>query len=443
MFLAIARPRPVPARRVVKYGSKMRGRSSSAMPLPVSRIVTATRRSPVVCVISVTRRRAGRRLRSRDAALVSRLTSTVRSRSLSVTSSGSAGARLERHRPVGRGRRRRPGPRRGRRALMSVGAGSKRIGRATSSTSLTRLFSRSISSSMSVAASRTSAAVAPSRASVRSAPLMIISGLRTSCAMTVDSRPSDDSRSRWPASRWKRAIESVSVLNVVASMCASSSSQPPCRLVGDLPGEVAGRGDLPHVIGDRRQRPRDGARHAVADDDGQQRGAERDAGQRRLDGAQRTHALAARAHDDRRRIGRAAAGAERLRDARRIPRRRSRCAWRPWPASSGASASARARSERRRPHDAVHRERDVGAGQRLELRGPPIVEQVADAERRRGFRTIEAERDRHAHDFEHAARVRPERRRHLAVGERQAGRPAAGCAGDFADERQLLAARAR
>ena len=35
MFLAIARPRPVPARRVVKYGSKMRGRSSSAMPLPV------------------------------------------------------------------------------------------------------------------------------------------------------------------------------------------------------------------------------------------------------------------------------------------------------------------------------------------------------------------------------------------------------------------------
>ena len=33
-----ARPRPVPARRVVKYGSKMRGRSSSAMPMPVSRI---------------------------------------------------------------------------------------------------------------------------------------------------------------------------------------------------------------------------------------------------------------------------------------------------------------------------------------------------------------------------------------------------------------------
>ena len=54
---------------------------------------------------------------------------------------------------------------------------------------------------------------------------MIISGLRISCATTVDSRPSDDSRSRCAASRWKRAIESVSVLNVVASSRASSSSQ--------------------------------------------------------------------------------------------------------------------------------------------------------------------------------------------------------------------------
>ena len=54
---------------------------------------------------------------------------------------------------------------------------------------------------------------------------MIISGLRTSCAITVDSRPSDVSRSFCDISRWKRAIESVSVLNVVASSRASSSSQ--------------------------------------------------------------------------------------------------------------------------------------------------------------------------------------------------------------------------
>ena len=57
-------------------------------------------------------------------------------------------------------------------------------------------------------------ACASSRRSVRSAVLMIISGLRISCAITVDSRPSEDSRSRCAASRWKRAIESVSVLKV-------------------------------------------------------------------------------------------------------------------------------------------------------------------------------------------------------------------------------------
>ena len=43
---------------------------------------------------------------------------------------------------------------------------------------------------------------------------MIISGLRTSCAITVERRPSDDSRSFCDISRWNRAIESVRVLNV-------------------------------------------------------------------------------------------------------------------------------------------------------------------------------------------------------------------------------------
>ena len=75
---------------------------------------------------------------------------------------------------------------------------------------------------------RSPAAARPGR-SVRSDALMIISGLRTSCAITVDSRPSESSRSRCAASRWKRAIESVSVLKVVASSRASSSSQWPAR----------------------------------------------------------------------------------------------------------------------------------------------------------------------------------------------------------------------
>ncbi len=41
---------------------------------------------------------------------------------------------------------------------------------------------------------------------------MIISGLRISCAITVDMRPSDDSRSFCAACRWNLAIDSVSVL---------------------------------------------------------------------------------------------------------------------------------------------------------------------------------------------------------------------------------------
>ena len=72
------------------------------------------------------------------------------------------------------------------------------------------------------------------------------------------------------------------------------------------------------------------------------------------------------------------------------------------PASSGVSAAARSRPERRGAHHAVHREGDVGAGQRLELRGAAIVEQIADAEHAEQLGLIEADGDRHADDFEHA-----------------------------------------
>ena len=54
---------------------------------------------------------------------------------------------------------------------------------------------------------------------------MIISGFRTSWATTVDRRPREDSRSRWAASRWNAAMESVRLLKVRASSPASSSSQ--------------------------------------------------------------------------------------------------------------------------------------------------------------------------------------------------------------------------
>ena len=42
---------------------------------------------------------------------------------------------------------------------------------------------------------------------------------------------------------------------------------------------------------------------------------------------------------------------------------------------------ARLGPERGGPHRAAHRERDVGAGERLELRGAPIVEQVPTVKR--------------------------------------------------------------
>ena len=77
---------------------------------------------------------------------------------------------------------------------------------------------------MSAIASLVTAAATPGCRSECSAALMIINGLRTSWAMTVESRPSAVSRSFCDISRWKRAIESVSVLNVVASSRASSSS---------------------------------------------------------------------------------------------------------------------------------------------------------------------------------------------------------------------------
>jgi len=83
---------------------------------------------------------------------------------------------------------------------------------------------RCVSSSMSATASRTSRADTRSPRSDDSDARMIIRGLRTSCAITVDMRPSDDSRSRCAASRWNRATDSVSVLKVEPSSRASSSS---------------------------------------------------------------------------------------------------------------------------------------------------------------------------------------------------------------------------
>ena len=145
---------------------------------------------------------------------------------------------------------------------------------------------------------------------------MIINGLRISCATTVDSRPSDDSRSRCAASRWKRAIESVIVLNVVASSRASSSShgaagrRVPAR-------QVAGRRHLAHRRGNRAERPRDRARDRVAQERRRQHRDHGDDPSRPVQRVEKTQALGPRAQDDRARslpgLGRRAVGRMRAR----------------------------------------------------------------------------------------------------------------------------------
>jgi hypothetical protein len=86
---------------------------------------------------------------------------------------------------------------------------------------------------------------------VLSVALMIINGFLISCAITVESRPSDERRSRCAASAWKRAIDSVSVLNVEASSRASSSSHGPlCSETLRVRSPVAATSRMADVIAD-------------------------------------------------------------------------------------------------------------------------------------------------------------------------------------------------
>ena len=101
MFLAMARPSPVPPRLVVKYGSKTRARSAASMPRPRSAITIATRspRASVRSVISGSGgpepgpgrdpRRSTPRATTAWRAFTSMLTSAIRSRSASVVIGGS------------------------------------------------------------------------------------------------------------------------------------------------------------------------------------------------------------------------------------------------------------------------------------------------------------------------------------------------------------------
>ena len=316
MFLAIGRPRPVPPRLVVKYGSKTCGRSAGAMPdaavgdgdgdaTAAAAALSVTSGCGPTAPTPEGRPRPG--LRSGlDAftacrALTSMLTSAIRSRSASVITSGSAGSRSSATAAPGDAWAAAADSRQS--ASMSAGAKSKRIGREKSSTSFTIRFSRATSSSMSATASRSAAGSDSAWRSVWSDALMIISGLRTSCAMTVERRPSDVRRSFCDISRWNRDDR-------VGQRVERRRQQPGVLVVPpapltdrDLARQIAGRRHLAHHVGDVRQRTRNRPRHREAENRREQHGDDRGGREPGVNGPQAAKQLGARPQDQRHRTG--------------------------------------------------------------------------------------------------------------------------------------------
>ena len=236
---------------------------------------------------------------------------------------------------------------------------------------------------------------------------MIISGLRTSCAMTVDSRPSDDSRSFCDISRWNRAIESVSVLNVVASSRASSSShRRPRRTILRVRSPVAATSRITSVIvASGRVIVRATAKlRSVASST-----ATTAVTASSVWIARRKRSCSVRE----RRISATGAGRRVARDRRRRERQRQRhvllgaerdvARVAPRGAADRPSAGRSSARQRRREDLAVHAERDLAAGDLLELRGQRIVEQEADAQRAEECpaRARGRQHDRHRDELQH------------------------------------------
>ena len=165
MFLAIGRPRPVPPRLVVKYGSKTCAQIGRRRCRRRGRRRRSRTRPPGAAVVQRDERRASEPARRRGAVdRVPRVDEHVDERDAQPLGVG----RHRRRAPASRSRRDRARPGRTRcaaaadsrqSAFRSAGASSKRIGRAKSSTSLTMRLSRATSSSMSATASRSAAGV--------------------------------------------------------------------------------------------------------------------------------------------------------------------------------------------------------------------------------------------------------------------------------------------
>ena len=152
---------------------------------------------------------------------------------------------------------------------------------------------------------------------------MIISGLRISCATTVDSRP----ERRQPLALRLLALERADRLG----QRVEGAAQQPRVLVGpdalrhrDAVRQVAGGRHLAHGRGDGRQRTRDRARDEVAEHRRQQQRGDQRAGETRADRVQEARA-----------VGPRSAGSAWW--ARRRPRRRPR----PRPCSGRATITKR------------------------------------------------------------------------------------------------------
>ena len=239
---------------------------------------------------------------------------------------------------------------------------------------------------------------------------MIISGLRTSWAMTVERRPSDDSRSFCDISRWNRAIEIGQGVERRGEQTGVFVSHRPPLTDGDFPGQIAGGRHLAHHVGDVGQRPRDRPRHGEAQKRREQHGDDRRYCEPGVNGPQaRAGARSATAGSTppgrspsaaSPSVGAAAAAAR----GNLLRRRRSRDM--PERPQSPPSAGYDLLRQRGRQNLTVHAERDIAAGDLLQLRGQRVVEQEPDAERSEDVRLRQTDENRDRHQLQHAGRLR-------------------------------------
>ena len=249
---------------------------------------------------------------------------------------------------------------------------------------------------------------------------MIISGLRTSWAMTVDSRPEGGE----PLAQGGLALEAR---DRVGEGAEGPRHEPRVLVVPGPAGpereaQVAGGRDPLHRVGEGGQRPRDRARQGPAQEQPEAHRDERGDGESGPERRERAQRLRARAqHEDE---GRGLSRAERraqgrvllaLQDDPRHPRGLRR-------RQQGRVVAAR----QRRGEDApVHRHGHVAAGQRAQARRERVVEGEAQHEVAQG---LGVEDDRGVDRLEEPPALHPEGPRDVRPARRVAPRARRGSA---------------